>query len=246
MHFYSRNEITDENIEELAKQGNLGSLGWFDFLVHTELCTMNYDCLSLESSDRLHHMIRMMENFRVPQALRKSAREVVLFVYDVYKMMRDNSYHNFSHVTDVTQYMYTLLLVTHVADRLQPIEVCAAFIGALCHDLDHPGLSNAYLISTKAELSVKYNGDSPLEKHHLSVFERLAVKHGLLANVDVRPSLLLRADHESRDCFLFFLQRENRLSLIFLFFVLQNQRALRVVLNVLLRSIPPRSASAMS
>ncbi|KAJ1453020.1 putative 3'5'-cyclic nucleotide phosphodiesterase [Pelagophyceae sp. CCMP2097] len=168
----------------MAAEAGLGKLGWWDFLVHTELCTMNYDCLSMAEDDRLVHAIRMMENFQVPQALKKNASDLVPLIYDVQQIMRANSYHNFCHVIDVTQYMYTLLLATRVAQKLAPVEVAAAFIGALCHDLDHPGLSNAYQNSTKSPLSQKYDADSPLERHHLSEFERLAAKHELLDNLN--------------------------------------------------------------
>ena len=77
---------------------------------------------------------------------------------------------------DVTQYMYTLLLATHVADALSPPNAprrCAA----MCHDLiirpvEHlPEHRNS-------ELSA-YDRQSPLENHHLAVFLKLAEKHRL-------------------------------------------------------------------
>ena len=61
----------------------LSKLGWFDFLVHTELCTMNYDGLTVDEDTKLRHLIRMMENLHVPQTLRKSAGEILPFVYDI-------------------------------------------------------------------------------------------------------------------------------------------------------------------
>ncbi|KAH8086085.1 hypothetical protein JL720_7285 [Aureococcus anophagefferens] len=144
---------------------------------------MNYDGLGVDDDMKLNHMIRMMENLRVPQTLKKPAGEILPFVYDIKMVMRDNSYHNFTHVTDVTQYMYTLLLATHVAERLRPVELAAAYIAAVCHDLDHPGLSNTYQNNENTELSKRYNKESPLENHHLSVFGRLCEKHELLANL---------------------------------------------------------------
>ena len=114
---------------------------------------MNYDCLGMEKDERLLHMVRMMENFKVPVTLRQQPEAIIPFIYDVFLLMRDNSYHNFTHVTDVTQYMYTLLLATHVADKLEPIEVTAAFLGAVCHDLDHPGLSNTFQNNENTPLS---------------------------------------------------------------------------------------------
>ncbi|KAH8047950.1 hypothetical protein JL722_12739 [Aureococcus anophagefferens] len=174
LSFYQKKTITDDNMDALLGEDNpLSKLGWYDFLVHTELCTMNYDGLGVDDDMKLNHMIRMMENLRVPQTLKKPAGEILPFVYDIKMVMRDNSYHNFTHVTDVTQYMYTLLLATHVAERLRPVELAAAYIAAVCHDLDHPGLSNTYQNNENTELSKRYNKESPLENHHLSVFGRL-------------------------------------------------------------------------
>jgi|TARA_B100000475_G_scaffold21931_1_gene15226 hypothetical protein len=184
LSFYQKKTITDDNMDALLGEDNpLSKLGWYDFLVHTELCTMNYDGLGVDDDMKLNHMIRMMENLRVPQTLKKPAGEILPFVYDIKMVMRDNSYHNFTHVTDVTQYMYTLLLATHVAERLRPVELAAAYIAAVCHDLDHPGLSNTYQNNENTELSKRYNKESPLENHHLSVFGRLCEKHELLANL---------------------------------------------------------------
>lgn len=185
LSFYQRKPLNENNINEIFAAGanKISELPWFQFLVHTELCTMNYDCLSLNDDKRLHHMVRMMENLKLPQTLKKSADELVPFLFDVKHLMHENPYHNFCHVTDVTQYMYTLLLATNVAGRLRPIELAATFTSAVCHDLDHPGLSNAFQKSENTELSRRYNGESPLENHHYSMYKRLRDKHGILNNL---------------------------------------------------------------
>ena len=64
----------------------------YEFLVHTELCTMNYDGLGVTEDVKLRHMIRMMENLHVPQTLRKPAGEILPFVYDIKQSMRANPY----------------------------------------------------------------------------------------------------------------------------------------------------------
>ncbi|KAH8043599.1 3',5'-cyclic-nucleotide phosphodiesterase [Aureococcus anophagefferens] len=161
LSFYQKKTITDDNMDAPRRGQPLSKLGWYDFLVHTELCTMNYDGLGVDDDMKLNHMIRMMENLRVPQTLKKPAGEILPFVYDIKMVMRDNSYHNFTHVTDLA----------------------AAYIAAVCHDLDHPGLSNTYQNNENTELSKRYNKESPLENHHLSVFGRLCEKHELLANL---------------------------------------------------------------
>ena len=41
-------------------------------------------------------------------------------------------------------------------------------IAAACHDVDHPGLTNLFLIESKHHLSTRYNDVSVLENHHVA------------------------------------------------------------------------------
>jgi len=128
LSFYSRGSM---NKKGDLDGGRYGEMSWFDFLVHTELCTMNYDALAKTDQDQLAHLVRILENMKVPATLKKPVEDVIPFVCEVKAKMPGNPYHNSRHVTDVTQCMYTLLLATKVARRLEPIELAAAFVGAL-------------------------------------------------------------------------------------------------------------------
>ena len=41
-------------------------------------------------------------------------------------------------------------------------------LAAACHDLDHKGFNNVYLIETKDSLAIRYNDQSVLESHHVA------------------------------------------------------------------------------
>lgn len=43
-----------------------------------------------------------------------------------------------------------------------------AVIAALAHDVDHPGLSNGFLVNSVDEMALLYNDQSVLENHHVA------------------------------------------------------------------------------
>lgn len=46
-------------------------------------------------------------------------------------------------------------------------------MSAICHDLDHKGLNNDFLVKTSSPLAIAYNDLSCLENHHLAQTFRL-------------------------------------------------------------------------
>lgn len=41
-------------------------------------------------------------------------------------------------------------------------------LAACCHDHEHPGLNNLFLIETRNEFALRYNDVSVLENHHVA------------------------------------------------------------------------------
>lgn len=75
-------------------------------------------------------------------------------------------YHNWYHAVDVTHCIYRLLHICCAESYLSRAERFALLISAVCHDLGHPGLNNAFLIEASHELALRYNDRSPLENMH--------------------------------------------------------------------------------
>ena len=61
----------------------------------------------------------------------------------------DIKYHNALHAADVTQSVHHLLSSPGLsACSLSSLEVVAAVLAAAVHDVDHPGLTNSFLVNT--------------------------------------------------------------------------------------------------
>ena len=56
------------------------------------------------------------------------------------------------------------------------MERLSLMVAAIGHDIDHPGLNNAFLRKTQAPLAIRYNDRSVLENHHASVL--FSLLHG--------------------------------------------------------------------
>lgn len=41
-------------------------------------------------------------------------------------------------------------------------------IAAACHDFEHPGFNNFFLVESRSPWAIEYNDKSPLENHHIS------------------------------------------------------------------------------
>ena len=55
--------------------------------------------------------------------------------------MRKVPYHNFRHVVDVTHCIYRFLKLADGCCAFSTLEQIALLVGAMGHDLDHPGVS---------------------------------------------------------------------------------------------------------
>ncbi|XP_065275172.1 3',5'-cyclic-AMP phosphodiesterase 4A isoform X2 [Emys orbicularis] len=100
----------------------------------------------------------------------------------------DVAYHNSLHAADVVQSTHVLLATPALDAVFTDLEILAALFAAAIHDVDHPGVSNQFLINTNSELALMYNDESVLENHHLAVGFKLLQEE----NCDIFQSLSKR------------------------------------------------------
>ncbi|KAI0209156.1 High affinity cAMP-specific 3',5'-cyclic phosphodiesterase 7A [Lamellibrachia satsuma] len=112
------------------------------------------------------------------------------FNLDIVKLMRcvsliedsyhnSNPYHNAVHAADVTQAMHCFLKENKLAQHLTPLEKLTAILSAILHDVDHPGVNQAFLIATSNPLATLYAKTSVLENHHWRAAIGLLLESGV-------------------------------------------------------------------
>lgn len=113
-------------------------------------------------------------------------------------------YHNFRHVVDVMQAVFTFLLQfgvlppyegrptrsvvdeksSSIAALLTPFDALTLLISAIGHDVGHPGVNNAFLVALNAPLAQLYNDNSVLEAFHCAAYSQILRRYWSAAFVD--------------------------------------------------------------
>ncbi|XP_069125970.1 3',5'-cyclic-AMP phosphodiesterase 4C-like isoform X2 [Argopecten irradians] len=110
----------------------------------------------------------LMKTFQIPNT---TLVTYLMHLEDHYHT--DVPYHNSMHAADVVQSTHVLLSSQALENVFTDLEVLAAIFACAMHDVDHPGLTNQYLVNTSSELALMYNDESVLENHHLAVAFKL-------------------------------------------------------------------------
>ncbi|KAI8812326.1 hypothetical protein BJ742DRAFT_793757 [Cladochytrium replicatum] len=96
------------------------------------------------------------------------------FLVKIEALYRNNPYHNSTHAADVMHAVHFFLVALGLNEVLSPEDSFCLIVAAIIHDLDHPGVNNAFLINTESQLAIRYNDLAVLENHHCArAFETL-------------------------------------------------------------------------
>ena len=104
-------------------------------------------------------------------------------------------YHNFRHVVDVLQAIFHFLVQlgrlppypssntlevlppSPIAALIRPFDALTLLITAIGHDVGHPGVNNAFLVTLNAPLAQLYNDRSVLESFHCAAYSQILRRH---------------------------------------------------------------------
>jgi hypothetical protein len=130
------------------------------------LDTLGFNCwlLPVERYERVVlYMFKssgLLERFQVADDMCRR------FITSAHTGYRNNPYHNWRHAFDVTQMAYCITRQTTLGQNLKPLELYALMLTALCHDIDHGGKTNDFLVDTGSPIALLYNFKSVNENHH--------------------------------------------------------------------------------
>uniref|UniRef100_A0A671FCA3 Phosphodiesterase n=1 Tax=Rhinolophus ferrumequinum TaxID=59479 RepID=A0A671FCA3_RHIFE len=127
-------------------------------------CSIPRFGVKTDQEDLLAQERDLLKKFRIPV---DTMVTYMLTLEDHYH--QDVAYHNSLHAADVLQSTHVLLATPALDAVFTDQEILAALFAAAIHDVDHPGVSNQFLINTNSELALMYNDESVLENHHLAV-----------------------------------------------------------------------------
>ena len=116
------------------------------------------------------------------------------FIGEVAASYHANPFHSFRHAFTVLHTCHLFLTRSALRrTRLRAdVDVLALMLAALCHDLEHQGVTNAYLCNARDPLARRYNDVSPNENHHASVAFELLDATGLLRGLSGADARALR------------------------------------------------------
>ncbi|KAG8199264.1 hypothetical protein JTE90_003687 [Oedothorax gibbosus] len=121
---------------------------------------------SLNSDEKVMASIHMLSNLPTVENCSKiDPDSLARFTLTVRKNYRRVPYHNWSHGFCVANSVYAILRSTAA---FRPLEGLALYVSCLCHDLDHRGKTNQFLVAAASPLAAIYT-TSVLEHHHFNM-----------------------------------------------------------------------------
>jgi high affinity cGMP-specific 3',5'-cyclic phosphodiesterase 9 len=185
----SKNDAVSEGckIKVIARASSHVTESSREMITHAELHTWEFDVLSHSAENLVVVVVSIFEELKCihPKGISSEEKKTRAFqglsfvsqdvlenfiVLVSSKYSSQNTYHNFYHCVDVTH--ATFLIISKIRKRanINSFESFCLLVAALAHDLDHPGVNNAFLIKSRHPLAIRYNDISVLESQHASCF----------------------------------------------------------------------------
>ena len=128
----------------------------------------------------------VLQKFKIP------AETFANFISAVGSRYKANPYHNWNHGVHVLLSSWLLVReerrrsrVDNRNEALSDHHLLALLVAAVAHDVDHPGVNNAFMINSNQPLALRYNDQSVLE----TTTRRQPLRSSPIPNVTCSSSL---------------------------------------------------------
>jgi hypothetical protein len=156
-----------------------------------EILDWSFDVLQFEDSVLVDVFFLMLEYYNLLELFRVDRETLRRYCKEVMKMHHKDcyyhaidiegagvqekstlddvlcEYHNWYHAVSCTHVCFMFLTLGGVDSYLNPIELFSIMMGALIHDLDHPGNNNDFEVKASTKLAKLYS-DSVIERHSIN------------------------------------------------------------------------------
>mmetsp|Transcript_9779 Transcript_9779/g.23320 ORF Transcript_9779/g.23320 Transcript_9779/m.23320 type:complete len:462 (-) Transcript_9779:166-1551(-) len=147
-----------------------------------EVLDWNYDFLAQDARKTVPIAQSLLEDYVDCDKLGVDKKRLDTWVELVHEnYIAENPFHHWVHGFHVMTVVITLL--SEGGDVFTtPLTHFAALIGALSHDVGHPGFNNDYLVKSKNALAIRYNDNAVLENMHAALAFELMLGEEVEAN----------------------------------------------------------------
>ncbi|ESP05492.1 hypothetical protein LOTGIDRAFT_228057 [Lottia gigantea] len=149
------NQCTEEELRQLRELNCPGKL--------TEVTTYEYSPWSINDTEKPMYVLDMFKDLF--SYTRFDINDLMRFTLTVRKNYRHVPYHNWVHAFSVAHSMFTVIKCSN--HQFTSNECLALFVACLCHDLDHRGKTNAFMVKSASPLAAIYS-TSTMEHHHFN------------------------------------------------------------------------------
>lgn len=149
------NTCLDEEVQDMLGRGVPAAMPLVD--------EFHFNVFDIDDFEKARHAIFMFKDLFGLNRFDEDS--LIRFTLTVRKNYRRVPYHNWTHGFSVANTMYAI--IKHSGGVFSEGEALALFTGSLCHDLDHRGKNNQFMLETESPLASVYS-TSTMEHHHFN------------------------------------------------------------------------------
>eukprot|EP00798_Chlamydomonas_sp_ICE-L_P016384 gene16384-22586_t len=144
----------------------------------------DYDCFQVVKASNGRPLevtaSALFQRLDLPGKLQLPLTKLRKFLSEIEKMYaRHVPYHSSTHASDVVQGIACFLCAEEeLSSKFTDLEVMSLILAAVIHDCGHPGVNNAFLVTTNSDSAYCYNDMSVNENMHLSVAFKVLAEPG--------------------------------------------------------------------